>query len=113
MVCKMCIFQFIHNEYHCIWKTIVQITLTIRIDISCDCVSVCTSGEFILSYLRYEHWLQLVSVNIISFIYNPVLYTITFTTRVIKTWLYQPTSLCHHSAPLYIVGCDLKIIKYQ
>ena len=72
----------------------------------------CFSVHFrrIHSYLRYERWLQLVSVNIF---YNPVLYTITFTTRVIKTWLYQPTPLCHHSAPLYIVGCDLKIIKYQ
>ena len=74
MVCKMCIFKFIRNEYHCVWKTIVLITLIIRIDISCDCLSVDTSGEFILSYLRYERWLQLVSVNIISFIYYWKLY---------------------------------------
>ena len=62
----LCILLFIHNEYHFNLKTTVQITLIIRTAISCNCLSVDTSGDFIsyiLSHLRYEHWFQLVYVN--------------------------------------------------
>ena len=85
VIVKICIF---HNEYHCIWKTTVQVTLIIRTDISCDCLSVDTSGD-ILSHLRYEHWFQLVYVNTICFLIQINLLTVI-------TALYCHKVICSH-----------------
>ena len=60
--CLSCICQFINNEYNFHLKTTVQITLIVFL--------VHTFGDFIsyiLSHLRYEHWFQLVNVNIVCF----------------------------------------------